>query len=768
MRKFCCAAGFALLPVLSFGKPLPGGGAAFATRGHAVAGAMVAAPRRAFVARGPASGRSHPAGTMDTRSVPPSAVRIKGRVTGWQPPEHDIPSRPDPENLPPPTAPFRANEVDDAPRNRPALAPRLGDPTISFSGIEATGMVPPDPVLAVGPNHVVAAVNSDWAIFTKDGTSLFQTSASSWFHDSVPGLGSDPLGNPYDPQVIYDSFSGRWVLLYLATDQKTESWILISVSNTSDPNGHWVNYAVRGDENGSTSAANWTDFPAMAVDANAIYVATNQFTYSDNTFIYSKVRVFDKAPLYAGTDATWTDFWDLRDPGSPDTTAFSLRPAETFSASPAEYLVSNSGFQTRTYVTLWSITGAGSQNLDISGVNVPVTATTAPPDADQPGGSPGTTGCPTPCLIDTGDGRITSAVYRNGSLWFAHAVAGGTDNAYSRARYVRLDTVGHRADEDQSLGTDGCWYFYPAIAVDPSENLVMVFGRSCDDKYAGARFTARSANDSSLQSSTALKAGETSYVSPIGSTTKRNRWGDYFRAAVDPASPAQIWLVGEYASSPEDTWGTFIARTAVICSAPAIPTASSNGPIAEGQTLQLTAVSSPGAAYSWSGPNGFESSLQNPAIPNAAAANSGTYTVTASFGDCSSLTGSVEVTVVTAAGGGCSPSASTLCLSNGRFSVTARWQKNDGSSGQGTAVSLTADTGYFWFFGPTNIEVVTKVLNACGIASHAYWVFAAGLTNVGVTLTYTDTATGTVRNYQNTLGVPFKAIQDTHAFATCP
>jgi hypothetical protein len=405
---------------------------------------------------------------MDTRIAPQSSSRGSEALSRWQPPEGERPSRPDPDNLPAPTGPLRSNEVNDVPRERPELARRLGDPAVAFSAIDATGMVPPDPVLAVGPDHIVAAVNSDWAIFSKDGANLFQTSATSWFHDSLTGLGSDPLGNPYDPQVVYDPFGARWILVYLATDSKTESWILISVSKTPDPNGQWTNYAVKGDENGSAPATNWTDFPAIAVDANALYLASNQFDYSDNTFVYSKVRVFEKAPLYSGADATWWDFWDLRDPAAADTTAFSLRPAQPYTSSTIEYLVSNSPFQTRTYVTLWSITGVASQNPEISGDNVAVTATTAPPDANQPGGSPGTSSCPTPCLLDTGDGRITSAVFRNASLWLAHTVAGGTGDAYSRVRYVRLDPLARRSMEDQSLGTDGCWYFYPAVGVDSS------------------------------------------------------------------------------------------------------------------------------------------------------------------------------------------------------------------------------------------------------------------------------------------------------------
>jgi len=114
----------------------------------------------------------------------------------------------------------------------------------------------------------------------------------------------------------------------------------------------------------------------------------------------------------------------------------------------------------------------------------------------------------------------------------------------------------------------------------------------------------------------------------------------------------------------------------------------------------------------------------------------------------------------------CVPNAATLCL-NERFQVTAEWQKPDGTSGPGTAIPLTADTGYFWFFDPANVEVITKVLNGCGVDNH-YWVFSSGLTNVGVTLNYTDTASGVQKSYRNPVGTAFAPIQDTSAFATCP
>jgi len=115
----------------------------------------------------------------------------------------------------------------------------------------------------------------------------------------------------------------------------------------------------------------------------------------------------------------------------------------------------------------------------------------------------------------------------------------------------------------------------------------------------------------------------------------------------------------------------------------------------------------------------------------------------------------------------CTPGANALCLSGGRFRVTAAWRAADGRSGVGNAVALTAETGYFWFFDQQNVEMVVKVLNACGV-NQRIWVFAGGLTNVEVTMTVEDTNTGVVQTYRNPQGTPFQPIQDTGAFATCP
>jgi hypothetical protein len=119
-----------------------------------------------------------------------------------------------------------------------------------------------------------------------------------------------------------------------------------------------------------------------------------------------------------------------------------------------------------------------------------------------------------------------------------------------------------------------------------------------------------------------------------------------------------------------------------------------------------------------------------------------------------------------AAQAACVPNATTLCLNGGRFQARVAWTTPQGQNGAGQAVSLTSDTGYFWFFSANNVEMVIKVVTGCGLNSR-FWVFAGGLTNVNVVITVTDTVTGTLQTYTNAQGAAFQPIQDTNAFSAC-
>ena len=117
---------------------------------------------------------------------------------------------------------------------------------------------------------------------------------------------------------------------------------------------------------------------------------------------------------------------------------------------------------------------------------------------------------------------------------------------------------------------------------------------------------------------------------------------------------------------------------------------------------------------------------------------------------------------------GCTPSDTALCLNQGRYEVKATWRDFGGASGAGRAQALTADTGYFYFFSPDNLEVMVKALNGCEARlGHHFWVYGAGLTNVQVELRVRDTLTGEIKLYSNALGQTFQPILDSGAFATC-
>lgn len=73
------------------------------------------------------------------------------------------------------------------------------------------------------------------------------------------------------------------------------------------------------------------------------------------------------------------------------------------------------------------------------------------------------------------------------------------------------------------------------------------------------------------------------------------------------------------------------------------PNVSSNSPVCPNTDIKLQA--SGGTSYSWTGPNGFTSTEQNPIIPNATSANSGTYScVISGAGSCDGIF-TVEVKV---------------------------------------------------------------------------------------------------------------------------
>jgi PKD repeat protein len=180
------------------------------------------------------------------------------------------------------------------------------------------------------------------------------------------------------------------------------------------------------------------------------------------------------------------------------------------------------------------------------------------------------------------------------------------------------------------------------------------------------------------------------------------------------------------------------------------------------QTVTFTALETHAASWDWDFGDGSTASGQTVTHAFTAVGNP-TVTLTVT-GDGTTTVGTSTALIRFAVS-----DPYTLRLNNDRFVLTVDWATGTGStaaSGKGTAVDLTADTGYFWFFSSTNTEVIVKVLDACTYDGH-FWVFASGLTNLGVTLKVTDSQDVTSQTYTNPDGTSFLPVQDFTTFHAC-
>ncbi|GJQ61837.1 MAG: hypothetical protein SCALA702_08900 [Melioribacteraceae bacterium] len=401
-----------------------------------------------------------------------------------------------------------------------------------FGGIPQTSSIPPDPYIAVGPDHIIETVNTSWRITDKDGNAMATIDAGQWF--SYPGKNFDP----FDPKVIYDHHNQRWVQVWLhADDGNSEAYFLFSVSDDSDPNGVWYNWALPSDQNGNTFAGNWADYQGVGYDDKAIYLTSNQFTFGSNaSYQYSKLRIVPSADLYQGSagEVTWNDFWNIYD--------FGLRPVRTMDVMDKSYMVrtfQNGG----AYIYVYEINDpVGSPTLSKSLVQVNPYG--GPPLGNQLGGN----------QYESGGANLRNEpVVQDGVIHFAHAVSMGS---YSAVRYCAFDASTNTVVKDMAMGTGTHYYSYPALAVAENNDVVISYSRSSSTEYIGSYFTVVKADANEPLGSFQLQDGKANYFKTFGGT--RNRWGDYNGAWTDPKDPNNVWVYAEYVAAA-NTWGNWLA-----------------------------------------------------------------------------------------------------------------------------------------------------------------------------------------------------------------
>ena len=441
-----------------------------------------------------------------------------------------------------------------------SILPYNGDPDPfssrsdpGFVAVLNTGWTPPDPHMAAGPDHLVAMTNGAIAFFDKDGNNLFQDE----IEDSYGFWGSvGATWFVFDPEVIYDPHSGRFMAMACERSSTNTSEFLLAVSDDSNPLGTWYKYRL----NVTALAGNDIDSPNIAVDENVVYLTADFFSGGQKYLVYA----IEKADLLVGGTVLNTNHLLI-------TGSQSYGIPVMYDSGEGFYMIEHYESSSNTRVRLHALTDPlGAMNHQTYQLTVPSYS----PPADPP--QQGTSTRP-----ETFDARFWSCVYRNGSLWAAHHQG----SSRVLARWYEIDmgnwptsgtpTLVQSGDVDPGAGIHT---FFNSISVDAFGNALMCFARSASNEYISIGRAFREAGDplGTMQPSEIIKTSAGPYYT--------SRWGDYSAVVVDPVDNATFWYHHEY--NPGSSWNTWIASRKVASESLAADTATFSASL--GGTVNFT------------------------------------------------------------------------------------------------------------------------------------------------------------------------------------
>lgn len=455
-----------------------------------------------------------------------------------------------PRDLPiPPDAPVTREPFVPQPELTQAPKALLADPLVT--GFLALGdnnkYIPPDTNGAVGPNHVVTALNSEVRVQNRSGGNISTVTLNSfWAATGASGV--------FDPRLLYDPVGGRWIAAAVSNAESAQSSLLVGASRSSDPTGLWNLYRFDAD----ITDQNWADFPMLGFDRNWIVVTVNMFPNSSYGYAGAKVFVITRSQLLAGGSLTARM-------AQASSNSFSMAPATSYdAASGTLYLVEdfNGNWAGAGYLRMSQISGAvGSETFTEEAGYVTVAATwtwqaATEDSAPQLGSSQ---------RITNNDSRMGNCVKRFQSLWCAQPVFLPASNPNrSSVQWLQFNPVTLAVQQfgriDDSTGTKH--FAFPSIAVNRSRDVLVGYSVFSPNTYASSGFSFRYGADpaNTLRASKIFKSGEASYYKTYGGSS--NRWGDYSSTVVDPVDDLTLWTLQEYAWTPSsrDLWSTWWLR----------------------------------------------------------------------------------------------------------------------------------------------------------------------------------------------------------------
>ena len=480
----------------------------------------------------------------------------------------------------------------------------------SFQGVlDDDTTIPPDTMGAVGPSHIVEILNTGFTVYDKTGALVSAQVSLQAFWSSLGTAAGEPASRPFDPKVLYDQYSGRFVVTAdsnpTCRDGTLNSWVLVGISSNSDPTGSWNLYAILANPAGGPHPEAWSDYPGLGVDPNNVIITNNIFPIGfcvngdnngdccdgDNAcpggtcvagnYIHSDVWVINKATLIAGPGplVEGTDYALIHDPCQTGGSTF--QPCHTFqqtTATAVNYLI-DQGYHdiattTRRFLRVKAITGTGAAAslacannddwIEVAGYNLDQV------NAPQPNGC---------TRINTNDPRLLNAVVRHGKLWTTHSVGGSGAIPDPAGFLSKAEVAWYEIDPSVAGAFPGglpnqqgrvahadLHYYFPSIAVNAAECVALGFSGSDGDTFVSGYYTVREPVDAAgtMEPVSVLKSGVDTYLKTFGAD--RNRWGDYSATMVDPVDDLTFWTLQQYAeeeAEPGDCgpetgrWGTW-------------------------------------------------------------------------------------------------------------------------------------------------------------------------------------------------------------------
>jgi len=423
-------------------------------------------------------------------------------------------------------------------------------PLKKWPAIGATGWVPPDPDVAIGPNFVVATVNVAIAFFRKDGTKLFEQDLGANGFFSNMGVTSFV----FDPKCFYDKTSGRFFVVALEMDDATKtSKALVAVSDDSDPTGTWFKYRIEAKQT-VDSVDYWMDYPGFGFNKDAVMVTGNMFGFAGG-FNGIQYILIPKAALLTG--------------GQPTISYFTLGGGSVQVSRTVD------GTVDKLYAINWTGGNTAMVHAIKDILTTPTLSTTpvAIPSFQQPAQAAQSTGGHT---LDSLDGRIMNAHVRFGRLYAAHTIRKSGSDPTNVSRWYEINLNGW-PDSGQTpalrqagnVGLGGGQHsFMPAIGVNSLGEIAIVYTRSSSSICADFVASARRPSDplGGMGSPIMLSS---SVGSIYGGSS--NRWGDYFGCQVDPVDDKTFWGIGMIANA-SGGWQTIVQSFKVTTPVSAQPT----------------------------------------------------------------------------------------------------------------------------------------------------------------------------------------------------